>query len=433
MSIFFLVLNYISTFYEIYLCKKVIDYTTEPIKSIKKLNIEFIIICSVLILANYMELSHDCQIIISILLFLIYYIRNYSVEPLKALATMILYWLAVAISSACSIFCLILFTNANSISKVITNLDYSILATFLSMSLITILSILYSNKIYKLIINNQDTKLLTTILFINLLSLFWLFTYSIEKFGKYKSLKVDIVNIISPIILVYISLFIVIYFILKKSYEYSRLKRLSEIISYKYNHYNSIRNYNEELKFLRHDIKNHISIIKILNKNDLNKADRYIEKLESKYNDDNKFFTTGNDILDIILTEKKRICDTNDVDYKFNINFENCDFIDDIDVCAIFANILDNSIEACLKLDPMYRSIELRGNIVNNMFICKCVNNKSNLINIKNGHFITNKKNKQRHGLGLKNLEYSVKKYSGEINLNYDESTFKLTIIIPLQ
>lgn len=54
-------------------------------------------------------------------------------------------------------------------------------------------------------------------------------------------------------------------------------------------------------------------------------------------------------------------------------------------------------------------------------------------INIKNNNFITNKKDKSMHGIGLKNIKDTVYKYNGEIKINFDEDKFVLKFIFSLK
>ena len=50
-------------------------------------------------------------------------------------------------------------------------------------------------------------------------------------------------------------------------------------------------------------------------------------------------------------------------------------------------------------------------------------------INIKNNNFITNKKDKFMHGIGLKNIKDTVYKYNGEIKIEFDDDKFVIKFI----
>ncbi|HFK2989515.1 TPA: GHKL domain-containing protein, partial [Clostridioides difficile] len=60
--------------------------------------------------------------------------------------------------------------------------------------------------------------------------------------------------------------------------------------------------------------------------------------------------------------------------------FTQCNFINEEDVCSIFANAIDNAIEACDKIKEGNKSISLQGRLINNFFAIKISNTKSNTI-----------------------------------------------------
>ncbi|WP_133146871.1 GHKL domain-containing protein, partial [Clostridioides difficile] len=102
-------------------------------------------------------------------------------------------------------------------------------------------------------------------------------------------------------------------------------------------------------------------------------------------------FDTGNITLNIILSEKKELCIEKGIDFRININFSDCNFIKEEDICSIFANALDNAIEACEKIKNGDKKIKLQGMIVNKFFVIKITNTKSNDILLKKNTFLTTK------------------------------------------
>ncbi|EPZ53353.1 sensor histidine kinase VirS domain protein [[Clostridium] sordellii ATCC 9714] len=55
-----------------------------------------------------------------------------------------------------------------------------------------------------------------------------------------------------------------------------------------------------------------------------------------------------------------------------------------------------------------------------------------NKVKIKNNKIITSKKDKFIHGIGLKSVKSSLKKYDGELEIENFESEFLLQIYIPI-
>ena len=118
-----------------------------------------------------------------------------------------------------------------------------------------------------------------------------------------------------------------------------------------------------------------------------------------------------------------------------DIDFSECGFIEITDICSIFSNMIDNAIEACLKIKDsnIDKKIKLRGTLVNRFFVIKCKNTKVNNVNSKNNKLITDKKDLFLHGIGIDSIRSSVKKYNGNVEINLDKNSFTMIIYIPIQ
>ncbi|CEO15062.1 sensor histidine kinase [Paraclostridium sordellii] len=206
---------------------------------------------------------------------------------------------------------------------------------------------------------------------------------------------------------------------------------LKEKIDMQYNYYLNLQESQNKVKRLYHDMSNHIMCIKTMSseQEDLN---NYIDGISKNLNKFKEIYNTGNMILDIILNEKQAKCNENDISLYCDINFSKCNFIEMTDVCSIFSNIIDNAIEACNKINNGEKYIKIRGTVVKSYYVIRCENSKINKIKIKNNKIITSKKDKFIHGIGLKSVKSSLKKYDGELEIEDFESEFLLQIYIPI-
>ncbi|CEP50526.1 two-component sensor histidine kinase [[Clostridium] sordellii] len=235
-------------------------------------------------------------------------------------------------------------------------------------------------------------------------------------------------SVVIAIILCNIFLIVIINRIIKNMKNESEMKALNDKLGIQYNHYLSIQESQIKVRQLYHDINNHMACIRKIQNKDVNE---YIDSINEELKDYKYTFNTENMILDIILNEKKYLCDVNNIKLFCDINFSKCDFIEMIDVSSIFSNILDNAIEACKKVEDN-RYINIRGTIVKDYYIIKCENSKDKKIHIKNKKIITSKKDKFLHGLGLRNIKSSLNKYNGDLEIIDEESKFIINIYIPL-
>ncbi|WP_209457424.1 GHKL domain-containing protein [Metaclostridioides mangenotii] len=150
----------------------------------------------------------------------------------------------------------------------------------------------------------------------------------------------------------------------------------------------------------------------------------------------NTFYDTHNIFLDVLLNEKKSICDESIIDFNVDVDFSKCDFMETADVCCIYSNMIDNSIEACknIRNNSMIKRIDISGKVVNKFHVIKCKNPKTNKLILKN-KILTNEQEPLASlpfGMGINSIIKSVEKYKGEVVLDLTEDDFEMTILIPL-
>jgi sensor histidine kinase YesM len=203
------------------------------------------------------------------------------------------------------------------------------------------------------------------------------------------------------------------------------------------NYYQEIRKEKDKVRSLYHDMKNHMICIRNLceDKN-TDKVLEYIDSMESNitnYNQLNQNFYTKNMILDSILRVKESICIEKNIDFYVDMDFSKNDFMDMVDVCTIFSNVIDNAIEACDKInDPdVLKEISLKSRYIDRFCIILIENIKINDIKQRKSSFLTSKKNSHMHGIGLNNVKITVEKYFGEVTFSHSKNTFTVKIMIP--
>ena len=116
----------------------------------------------------------------------------------------------------------------------------------------------------------------------------------------------------------------------------------------------------------------------------------------------------------------------------YHIDLPEVTAIDQVSLCSIFANTLDNAIEASRKIpEPEKRSISVKARIADNGFFSyEIKNEKRNKVLMEKGNYISDKKNKSEHGLGLSNVQRTVEKYNGTLHISYDDTSFTVVILI---
>ncbi|MGG7098337.1 sensor histidine kinase [Clostridium sardiniense] len=211
---------------------------------------------------------------------------------------------------------------------------------------------------------------------------------------------------------------------------------LDQIIKEQANHHTELeKHYNDVVK-IKHDMNNHNNIISaLIKKNEYKKLEDYIRNIDKVFNKiNNDILLCDNKIIDAICVSKKAICKKKNINIYFDIEIRNDISVDDLDLCIIYGNLLDNAIEACerIKDDSIKKVIKIESRILNDFFMIKVENSNSENVVIKNNKFITLKHDKKFHGIGLDNVRRSIKKYNGELILKDKKDIFISKLIMKI-
>lgn len=159
-----------------------------------------------------------------------------------------------------------------------------------------------------------------------------------------------------------------------------------------------------------------------------------IKEIESSISLYDSMVKTGNEVLDIILTEKSLRCHKRGIVLTCVADGELLNFINTADLYSLFGNALDNAIEAVLKLpDGDNRIIGLRIHAVGNLITINLKNSyKGELVYDEHGYPKTTKEDSNYHGYGIKSILYVVEKYDGNLSIVAKNDSFNLNILIPI-
>lgn len=203
--------------------------------------------------------------------------------------------------------------------------------------------------------------------------------------------------------------------------------------------YEEIYNAVEKNKELVHDTKNHFLVISEYEKNrEYEKLHEYIEDLKSSFIKINPQIYTGNQILDLILSQKQMTAAQKEIDLRIKTTLLGKLAFEEKEICALFGNLLDNALEACeMVAEKEKRHSEIRIEQHKHMLFIEVSNskNKGSKQTDKNRNlfkraadFQTTKKNTSIHGYGLKIIEQIVNRYEGEIEYKVEEEKFCVAI-----
>jgi hypothetical protein len=186
------------------------------------------------------------------------------------------------------------------------------------------------------------------------------------------------------------------------------------------------------VKRLYHDIHKHLSAIGAVS-GDNKKVMDYIGSIRDELSKTELLADTGSAILDSLLSQRIQQARQNDIQLICDVDMRQAEFIAPLDVCAIFGNAIDNAYEAALKVqEPNRRLIKVKAKMMGSFLAIRISNYYAQEPEIRDGKLLTNKEDKQLHGIGLNSIRHAAEKYGGSVDVQLDQpGIFVLKILIP--
>lgn len=183
---------------------------------------------------------------------------------------------------------------------------------------------------------------------------------------------------------------------------------------------------------LAHDAKNHLnSIYQLLVNEQYIQIEKYIQNVIHPVSIISDVKWTGNLMLDLLLSMYQDLAQDKGIKYEIKTVLESDLFMPQEDLCSIFSNLLENAIEASeiIKVNDN-RWIRIKIIAKKGLLFVKISNNHQNILVNKGYGLETTKENKLSHGWGMLSVESVVKKYAGDMEVNYTTSVFEVIISI---
>lgn len=218
------------------------------------------------------------------------------------------------------------------------------------------------------------------------------------------------------------------YFASENEYELAELKLSMKKASIENDYYKLLDYQQRELKKIVHDEKNHLQTIR--NITDDIQIKEYIDSIYSDIERHDVKSLTKNKFLDCVLNKYQIQCDMLGIRFITSIMTSNLSFMKNEDVTILISNLLDNAIDAALKSEK--KTVELSINSVLNHTAITCVNSCDEAPVHHKKELVTSKDDKSMHGLGIKNIKKTVKKYNGDYTWKYNDDEKEFITVISL-
>ena len=198
-------------------------------------------------------------------------------------------------------------------------------------------------------------------------------------------------------------------------------------------HCEEVENMYRQTRGWRHDYHNHIQTMKAhLAMGNLDRLETYLNDLDQDLTTVDTVIKTGNVMIDAILNSKISLAQSKGifVDAKAIVPKELS--MSEVDLSLIIGNLMDNAIEACLKIEePDKRFIRVYIDIFKGQLYIYVLNAMTGTAK-RNGKRYVSTKDSPYHGFGLMRMDKVVERCKGYLNRQDEEGVFATEIMLPL-
>jgi len=189
-----------------------------------------------------------------------------------------------------------------------------------------------------------------------------------------------------------------------------------------------------DIRAMKHDMGNHISVLEnLIMKNETEEVEKYLSELKATWNENGTEIKTGNPVTDVVLTQKQREAEGKGIGFECEFIYPTNTNINAFDVSVILSNALENAFEGATGCENPY--VLIKAYRKKNAYMLEVKNSilKSVEIDGETGLPETTKEDKTSHGFGLANIRKVAQKYYGDIDINQDENSFTLTVMLMVE
>lgn len=200
-------------------------------------------------------------------------------------------------------------------------------------------------------------------------------------------------------------------------------------------HCEEVENMYRKMRGWRHDYHNHIQSMKAyLSMGKLQELDAYFNELDEDLTTVDTVIKTGNVKIDAILNSKISLAAEKNirVEAKAVIPADLNLKISEIDLSLVIGNLMDNAIEACMKIEEEDRRfIRIYIDILKGQLYLYLMNASEGKL-FREGKIYLTTKNKEYHGLGLLRMDKVIEKYHGYLDRQNEDGVFVTEVMLPL-
>ena len=209
----------------------------------------------------------------------------------------------------------------------------------------------------------------------------------------------------------------------------ARLQQENQLLSMQQQRYESLKTAIEEARQARHDMRHQLNHISALAEaGELEDLKSYLAKTVSRIPNLDMCFCE-NRTADSVVGYYCALAKREDIPFRTKLDLPESLPIDEVDMCLILSNLLENALEASLRTAPARRQIEITAYVhAKRLLLIEVVNAFDGKVNEKNGVFLSSKR--KESGIGIQAVNHIAEKNGGTSTFTHQNGAFSAKVML---
>ncbi len=193
-----------------------------------------------------------------------------------------------------------------------------------------------------------------------------------------------------------------------------------------------LEDYENELRKQRHDLRHHLRVMRqLLEEKDYEEAIAYLDSYVSDIPTTHTMRYCDNPTASAIISYYASVANARGIQFTVDaqIPVEN-PHISDAHLCVLLGNLLENAIEACMRMEDGVRYVQLHAKVHADLLFIAMDNSFSGKYTMRGSNFVSSKRNAV--GTGLQSVQALAKQYGGAATFTPKDTVFRSEVYVRL-
>ena len=208
-----------------------------------------------------------------------------------------------------------------------------------------------------------------------------------------------------------------------------RLQQENQLLSMQQQRYESLKAAIEEARQARHDLRHQLcQLAALAEEGDLEKIKAYLSGAVSRIPSLEMHFCE-NRAADGVVGYYCALAKREQIPFSVQLDLPECLPVDEINLCLVLSNLLENALEASLRTAPARRRIKLTAYLHgNSLALIQVENTYDGVIREKGGVFQSSKR--KGEGVGIQSVRHIAEKSGGVSTVTYQDGLFCAKVML---